>query len=64
VPARRSGDFSGNRLLGEGYIHRSVDHEETDVTDEGTHGNTAEGEWSTGPWWNGFRGVAKRHAYR
>jgi len=58
-------DFSGYRLLGEVYDHRSVDHEETYVTDEGTHCNTAEGEWSIfKPWWQGFRGVAKRHAYR
>ena len=58
-------DFSGYRLLKEAYDHRSVDHEETYVTDDGTHCNTAEGEWSiTGPWWDGFRGVAKRHAYR
>ncbi|MCS3632709.1 transposase-like protein [Salinibacter ruber] len=58
-------DFSGYRLLGEVYDHRSVDHEETYVTDEGTHCNTAEGEWSIfKPWWHGFRGVAKRHAYR
>jgi transposase-like protein len=58
-------DFSGYRLLGEVYDHRSVDHEEAYVTDEGTHCNTAEGEWSIpGPWWRGFRGVAKRHAYR
>jgi transposase-like protein len=58
-------DFSGYRLLKEAYDHRSVDHEETYVTDDGTHCNTAEGEWSIfKPWWNGFRGVAKRHAYR
>jgi transposase-like protein len=58
-------DFSGYRLLKEAYDHRSVDHEETYVTDAGTHCNTAEGEWSIfKPWWNGFRGVAKRHAYR
>jgi transposase-like protein len=58
-------DFSGYRLLKEAYDHRSVDHEETYVTDAGTHCNTAEGEWSVfKPWWNGFRGVAKRHAYR
>jgi transposase-like protein len=58
-------DFSGYRLLGEVYDRRSVDHEETYVSDEGTHCNTAEGEWSIfKPWWRGFRGVAKRHAYR
>lgn len=58
-------DFSGYRLLEEVYDHRSVDHEETYVTDEGTHCNTAEGEWSIfKPWWHRFRGVAKRHAYR
>jgi transposase-like protein len=58
-------DFSGYRLLKEAYDHRSVDHEETYVTDDGTHCNTVEGEWSIfKPWWNGFRGVAKRHAYR
>ncbi|MCS4142428.1 hypothetical protein GGQ15_002826 [Salinibacter ruber] len=58
-------DFSGYRLLKKAYDHRSVDHEETYVTDDGTHCNTAEGEWSiTVPWWNGFRGIAKRHAYR
>jgi transposase-like protein len=58
-------DFSGYGLLGEAYDHRSVDHEDTYVSDEGTHCNTAEGEWSIfKPWWQGFRGVAKRHAYR
>ena len=33
--------------------------------EDDVHCNTAEGEWSIpGPWWRGFRGVAKRHAYR
>jgi transposase-like protein len=58
-------DFSGYRLLKGAYDHRTVDHEETYVTEEGTHCNTAEGEWSIfKPWWRGFRGIAKRHAYR
>jgi transposase-like protein len=58
-------DFSGYGQLGAVYDHRSVDHEDTYVSDEGTHCNTAEGEWSIfKPWWQGFRGVAKRHAYR
>jgi len=58
-------DFSGYGLLGEAYDHCSVDHEDTYVSDEGTHCNTAEAEWSIfKPWWRGFRGVAKRHAYR
>ena len=58
-------DFSGYRPLAEAYDHRSVDHEETYVTDDDVHCNTAEGEWSIfKPWWRGFRGVAKRHAYR
>ncbi|MCS3634870.1 transposase-like protein [Salinibacter ruber] len=58
-------DFSGYGLLGAVYDHRSVDHEDTYVSDEGTYCNTAEGEWSIfKPWWQGFRGVAKRHAYR
>lgn len=57
-------DFSGYGLLGEAYDHRSVDHEETYVTDDGVHCNTAEAEWSVfKPWWNGFRGVAKRNIY-
>lgn len=57
-------DFSGYRLLSEGYEHRSVDHEETYVSDEGAHCNTAEGEWSIfKPWWRSVRGVAKRNAY-
>lgn len=58
-------DFSGYGLLGGAYDHRSVDHEETYVTEDDVHCNTAEGEWSIfKPWWRGFRGVAKRHAYR
>jgi len=58
-------DFSGYGLLEEAYDHHSVDHEDTYVSDEGTHCNTAEAEWSIfKPWWRGFRGVAKRHAYR
>jgi transposase-like protein len=58
-------DFSGYRLLKGAYDHKTVDHEETYVTEEGTHCNTAEGEWSIfKPWWRRFRGVAKRHAYR
>jgi len=58
-------DFSSYRLLEEIYDHRSVDHEEAYVSEEGTHCNSAEGEWSIfKPWWRGFRGVAKRHAYR
>lgn len=58
-------DFSSYRLLAEIYDHRSVDHEETYVSEEDVHCNTAEGEWSIfKPWWRGFRGVAKRHAYR
>lgn len=57
-------DFSGYSLLGEAYDHRSVDHEETYVTDDEVHCNTAEAEWSVfKPWWNGFRGVAKRNIY-
>ena len=33
--------------------------------EDDVHCNTAEGEWSIfKPWWRGFRGVAKRHAYR
>jgi hypothetical protein len=57
-------DFSGYGLLGEAYDHRSVDHEETYVTDGGACCNTAEAEWSVfKPWWNGFRGVAKRNIY-
>jgi hypothetical protein len=39
-------DFSGYRLLGGAYDHRSVDHEETYGTEESTRCNTAEGEWS------------------
>ena len=51
--------------MGGAYDHRSVDHEETYVTEDNVHCNTAEGEWSIfKPWWRGFRGVAKRHAYR
>jgi transposase-like protein len=58
-------DFSGYRLIGEVYDHRSADHEETYVTDEGIHCNTAEGKPSIfKPLWRGFRGVAKRHSYR
>jgi transposase-like protein len=58
-------DFSSYQLLEEAYDHRSVDHEGAYVSDEGTHCNTAEAEWSIfKPWWRGFRGVAKRHAYR
>lgn len=58
-------DFSSYRLLEAVYDHRSVDHEETYVSEEGIHCNTAEGEWSIfKPWWRGFRGVAKRHAYQ
>lgn len=58
-------DFSGYGLLEGAYDHRSVDHEETYVTEDDVHCNTAEGEWSIfKPWWRGFRGVAKRHAYR
>ena len=58
-------DFSGYGLLGGAYDHRSVDHEETYVTEDGVHCNTAEGEWSIfKPWWRGFRGVTKRQAYR
>lgn len=58
-------DFSSYQLLEEAYDHRSVDHEEAYVSDEGTHCNAAEAEWSIfKPWWRGFRGVAKRHAYR
>lgn len=58
-------DFSGYRLLKKAYDHRSVGHEETYVTEEDVHCNTAEGVWSvTGPWGRRFRGVAKRHAYR
>ena len=57
-------DFSGYGLLGGAYDHRSVDHEETYVTDDGVHCNTAEAEWSVfKSWWNGFRGVAKRNIY-
>jgi transposase-like protein len=57
-------DFSGYGLLGEAYDHRSVDHEETYVTEDGVHCNTAEAEWSVfKPWWNTFRGVAKRNIY-
>ncbi|MFB6232316.1 MAG: IS1595 family transposase [Salinibacter sp.] len=57
-------DFSGYGLLGEAYDHRSVDHEETYVTDDRACCNTAEAEWSVmGPWWNGFRGVAERNIY-
>jgi hypothetical protein len=57
-------DFSGYGLIGEAYDHRSVDHEETYVTDGGVHCNTAETEWSVfKPWWNRFRGVAKRNIY-
>jgi hypothetical protein len=57
-------DFSGYGLLGEAYDHRSVDHEDTYVTEEGVHCNTAEAEWSVfKPWWNTFRGVAKRNIY-
>ena len=44
-------DFSGYRLLKEAYDHRSVDHEETYVTEDDVHCNTAEGEWSIfKPW--------------
>ena len=58
-------DFSGYRLLSSAYDHRSVDHEETYVTEEGVHCNTAESEWSVfKPWWFGFRGVAKRNMHR
>jgi len=58
-------DFSGYGLLEGAYDHRSVDHEETYVIEDDVHCNTAEGEWSIfKPWWRGFRGVAKRHAYR
>lgn len=50
--ARRTGksvdtdDFSSYRLLEAAYDHRSVDHEKTYVSEEGTHPNPAEGEWS------------------
>ena len=58
-------DFGGYRLLKEVYDHRSVDREDAYVSDEGTHCNTAEGEWSIfKPWWRGFRSVAKRQTYR
>jgi len=58
-------DFSGYGLLGQAYDHRSVDHEETYVTEDGVHCNTAEAEWSVfKPWWNAFRGVAKRNIYQ
>lgn len=57
-------DFSGYGLLDAAYDHRSVDHEDTYVTEEGVHCNTAEAEWSVfKPWWNKFRGVAKRNIY-
>ncbi|MFB6230914.1 MAG: transposase [Salinibacter sp.] len=39
-------DFSGYGLLEGAYDHRSVDHEETYVSEEDMHRNTAEGEWS------------------
>jgi hypothetical protein len=57
-------DFSGYSLLSSAYDHRSVDHEETYVTEDGVRCNTAEAEWSVfKPWQNEFRGVAKRNIY-
>lgn len=38
-------DSSGYRLLSSAYDHRSVDHEETYVTKDGVHYNSAEVEW-------------------
>jgi len=52
-PGRRdeTDDFSGCGLLSSAYDHRSVDHEETYVTEDGVHCNTAEAEWSVfKPW--------------
>ncbi len=58
-------DFSSYRLLAEIYVHRSVDHEEAYLSEEGTHCDSAEGEWLIyKPGWRGFTGVAKRNAYR
>lgn len=56
--------WSGYRLLGEVYKHRSVKHSEEYVSEEGAHCNTAESEWSVfKPWWLRFRGIAKRYLY-
>jgi transposase-like protein len=56
--------WSGYRLLGEVYQHRSVKHSEEYVSEEGAHCNTAEGEWSLfKPWWRRFRGIAKRYLH-
>jgi transposase-like protein len=56
--------WRGYTLLDEAYDHRSVKHSEEYVTAEGTHCNTAEAEWSVfKPWWQCFRGVAKRYIY-
>ena len=50
-------DCSDYRMVSGAYDHRSVDHEETYVTEGGVHCNTAEAEWSVfKPWWNAFRG--------
>lgn len=58
-------EFSSYRLLTGAYDHRSVDHEKRYVTEEGVYCNTAEAEWSIfKPWWNIFRGVAKRYVYK
>ena len=53
------------RSLGEIYDHCSAHAENPASAEEGARCNTAESEWSVyKPWWQGFRGVAKRHAYR
>ncbi len=56
--------WSGYRLLDQVYDHRQVKHSERYISEEGTHCNTAESEWSVfKPWLRTFRGLAKGHLY-
>ena len=57
--------WQGYNLLERLFDHETVTHDETYVTDNGVHCNTAEAEWSLfKPWWRQFRGVAKRNIHR
>lgn len=60
-----SDTWRGYTWRDQAYEHHTVKHSEQYVTAEGAHCNTAEAEWSVfRTWWQTFRGVSKRYAYR